>query len=248
MNTLRFLSSALLILSVVGLTLSPAHGQDVRETRTVDAFSALHLKVPGDVQLSQGDAQSVEIRAASQEVIDALEIDVRGNRLVIDGDLSNNGGLLSRLFGDDGMDDDDLMFVITVTSLTGIQVDGTGDVEGQTPFSTEDLTLEINGTGDIDLDVEATTIETRISGTGDVELEGTADRHEISISGTGDVEAETLETRETVARVSGTGDCVVHATERLDATVSGLGDVKYIGSPKVDATASGLGSVEPYQK
>ncbi|WP_179862124.1 head GIN domain-containing protein [Longibacter salinarum] len=245
MNTLRYIVACLLILGISGYALPSASAQQVTETREVDPFTELHIKIPGDVELSQGSEQSVEIVARSQEVMDALDVRVRSNRLVIDGDFDDSG-LLDRLFGG-GMDSDDLIFRITMTDISALQIDGTGDIIGRTPISTDDLEITVNGTGDVELNVSATTIETRVSGTGDVELSGEADEHDVSISGTGDVEAQDLKTKRTSASISGTGDCVVHATERLDARVSGLGDVQYIGSPaEIETSTSGLGSVEPY--
>lgn len=245
MTPLRILAASLLLV-FAGVITSDAVAQQLSETRDVASFSQLHLKVPGDVELSQGSEQRVEIRASSQDVLDAVDTRVVGDRLVIDGDFGDSG-FLSRLLGN-GVDGDDLSFRITMTSVNGLQVDGTGDIEGQTPISTEKLEIEVNGTGDVELSVTSDRIETRISGTGDVELEGETDQHYVSISGTGDVEAPDLVTRETTARVSGTGDCLVHATESLKARVSGLGDIRYLGDPaSVDRSTSGLGSIEPYE-
>lgn len=223
--------------------------QPVTEVRDVDSFTRLHVKSVGDVTLTQGDELRVEIIAPTQEIIDKIRTEVRGDRLVIDTDFdSGSRGIMDWLFGgDDSLDGDDLEFRITMSDIREIRIDGTGDIEGTTPIEADQLDIRISGTGDADFDLNVNTLETRISGTGDAELRGVARSHDISISGTGDVEAGDLETEQAEVRVSGTGDCTVYVTGTLDASVSGLGDVRYRGNPsEVNTSASGLGSIEPY--
>lgn len=226
------------------LMAAPAAAQDVSETRDLDAFTELVLKVPGDVELSQGDRQSVRIEAESQETIDRITTVVRNGRLSIETDIEDDRGIMDWLFG--GNDDiGELTFYVTMTDVAALRIDGTGDIEGQTTLSGDALSLRINGTGDMELDVDMDEIDTSINGTGDIELSGRADTHSISSSGTGDVEAGDLVTRATTVRVSGVGDCTVNATESLDARTSGVGDIRYYGTPSdLSVQSNGIGSVE----
>jgi hypothetical protein len=232
------------VLLTVLLVAAPAAAQDASESRDLDAFTGLVLKVPGDVELSQGDEQSVRIEAVSQEMLDKITTVVRNGELVIDGEWESETGIMDWLFGGAEMDGTP-RFYITMTEVTSLRIDGTGDIEGQTTFTGDALSLRINGTGDMDLDVDMSEIDTRINGTGDVEIRGRADSHSVSSSGTGDVEAGDLVTRATTVRVSGVGDCTVNATESLDARTSGVGDIRYFGNPSdLSVQSNGVGSVE----
>ncbi len=232
-----------LVLSLL-LVAAPAAAQGVSETRDLDAFTELALKVPGDVELSQGDSQTVRVEAESQEVLDRVTTIVRNGRLSIETDAGDDRGILDWLFGGDDVDGT-LTFYITMTEVAALQIDGTGDIDGQTTFSGDALSLRVNGTGDMELDVDVNDIDTSINGTGDIELSGRADTHSISSNGTGDIEAGNLVTRATTARVSGVGDCTVNATESLDARTSGVGDIRYYGTPAdLRVQSNGVGSVE----
>jgi len=254
-NLLRHMASYRLLAAARSITLAlmlvvaaaaSAYAQNASETRNLDSFDRLFIKVPGDVELSQGDEQIVRIEADSEEVLQKIETRVRNGQLIIDGDREEDRrGLMDFLFGDDD-DDGDLTFYITMTDVTELKVEGVGDVEGQTTISGDALTLEITGTGDIELDLEMNELTTTLTGTGDAELSGVADMHTIRVNGTGDVEAEDLITKRTDASVSGVGDCEVHATESLRATANGVGSIRYHGSPSdVRVQSSGIGSIEP---
>lgn len=239
-------SIALALLFVVAVAASPASAQNASETRDLEPFDRLFVKVPGDVKLSQGSEQVVRIEADSDEVIQKIETRVRDGQLMIDGDREGNQrGLMDLLFGDDD-DAGDVTFYITMTEITELKVEGVGDIEGQTTISGDALALEVTGTGDIELDLDVNELTTTLTGTGDAELSGRAEAHTIRVNGTGDVEAEDLITKRTDASVSGVGDCEVHATESLRASSSGVGSIRYHGSPRdVDIESSGIGSVKP---
>ena len=226
------------------LVVAPAAAQDVSEARDLDAFAELVLQVPGDVELSQGNEQRVRIEADSQDILDRIKTVVRNGRLTIEADSENDRSIMDWLFGGDDVDGN-LTFYITMTNVTALHIDGTGDIDGQTTLAGDGLSLRINGTGDMDVDLDMNDVDTRINGTGDVKLSGQTDTHSISSSGTGDVEAGDLVTRTTTVRVSGVGDCTVHATESLNARTSGVGDIRYYGSPSdLKVQSNGVGSVE----
>ena len=226
------------------LLAAPATAQNATETRDLDAFTELVLKIPGDVELSQGDTQSVRIEAESKEILGRITTIVRNGRLSIEADIDNDRSLMDWLFGGDD-DTGDLTFYITMTEVTALRIDGTGDIEGQTRLSGDALSLRISGTGDMELEVDMNEIDTDINGTGDIEISGQADTHSISSSGTGDIEADRLVTRTSTVRVSGVGDCTVNATESLDARTSGVGDIRYYGNPsELKVQSNGVGSVE----
>ncbi|MEJ0081400.1 MAG: DUF2807 domain-containing protein [Puia sp.] len=67
-----------------------------------------------------------------------------------------------------------------------IEVSGSSDIVGQTRItSTDDLSLEASGAGDIKMEVDAPKITAGISGTGSVDLKGQAKDLEINLTGAG---------------------------------------------------------------
>jgi len=85
------------------------------------------------------------------------------------------------------------------------------------------------------------------SGSTKVQCSGTADNLKFSLSGSGKLKSDELECKNVSVRVSGSGEAVVHATEKLDVNISGSGSVRYVGSPTVTKNISGSGSIEPLQ-
>ena len=137
-----------------------------------------------------------------------------------------------------------LEFNITVASLKGIAISGSGDVVGKSRFVSDDFYAKISGAGDMVLELDVADLETKISGSGSMNLSGKTDRHDAAISGSGKINAFDMHAKNVSLKVSGSGDCKVNATETLNARVSGSGDVFYKGQPRITSKISGSGSLE----
>ena len=206
-------------------------GPVVSKALSLDGFTKIGLATSGELYLSQGDSYSVKAEA-QQNIIDNLETKVEGETLKIgfDKSVSNYKSL---------------KFYITMPALKGVSVAGSGDVAGETPFTGLDVvSLNIAGSGNINLNIEANSVEASISGSGNVELEGEAGKAEVNIMGSGSVDAAGLKAQKADISIAGSGDCTIDATEQLDVSIAGSGDVFYLGSPQIDKSIAGSGSVE----
>jgi hypothetical protein len=189
-----------------------------RETRKVDSFTKISFRFPGKLYLTQGSPQKVEIEA-SKEILEELETEVEGGRLII----GREGG-----WRDWNWDNDDRITVyITVPNVDGLSVSGSGDIIGQNTINTEDIDLNVSGSGSLFLDLEAKgDVEADVSGSGDIELKGKCRRFDSDVSGSGKV------------------DLSLAIVERADFGVSGSGKIYAKGSaPVVEAAISGSGKV-----
>src|SRR3954471_3695754 len=63
---------------------------------------------------------------------------------------------------------------VTLPKLEQISLNSSSKVIGQSTFNSESLALAINGTGSIDLDIDATNITASMPGMGKITLTGTA--------------------------------------------------------------------------
>jgi len=122
-----------------------------------------------------------------------------------------------------------------------LELDGSGDIRGQ--VNCNDLYTDIDGSGNIALEATCFSIESRISGSGDISLLGKADKGEFKISGSGNINAFDFELKECKANISGSGDIYTNVSSMLDASISGSGSIYYIGNPQVIINISGSGSV-----
>ena len=117
-------------------------------------------------------------------------------------------------------------------------------------LKSDNLILQVEGIGDIDLAVTVKNLKSTISGTGDIKLRGQAVKHEIKVSGMGDINCERLDSDKVDIKISGSGDAHVLVKNSLDVKISGLGDVKYKGNPKILRTreSNSSGKVKKVEK
>ncbi len=223
-----------LITLLLSITISiPAFSQK----RMVDVgnFSELSLGIAGTVYLKQGSTNKVEIEC-DDDIYDEIEFELRGDRLVIKKEGDWNWG--------NGWRKSEVDIYVTMKTIEGLSVSGSGLIEGQGKFETEDIKLSVSGSGDMELELESDEMELRISGSGSIRLGGNAQEAEARISGSGKVKAEDLTVKVFSARISGSGSCYVNATDEIEASISGSGSVYYSGNPdRVISNSSGSGKV-----
>jgi hypothetical protein len=205
-------------------------GPTVTETLNLPNFQSIDLSLSADVFITQGSVQKVEVEGQSN-LIAALSRDVSGGtwKIKFDRRCVRNAS--------------DLRIYITLTNLSGLNISGSGSIVGGNVFDITDLALNISGSGDVNLALDARDIDATISGSGKITLRGQADFTKYRISGSGDVHAFNLECRTADVNVSGSGNCEVFAKDYLKVRVSGSGDVFYKGSPALEINISGSGKV-----
>lgn len=209
-------------------------GQVTEETRTVSGFDRVMLGTLGDIEITQGNSESLVISAESS-LLPYITTTVQGGELAI---RSKDGVNISP------SSNRPIRYRLTVKNLSAVQLAGMGDV-AINPLTTKDLQLRLAGMGDFNVpSLQASgKLTVEISGMGNVTVAGQSSSLEVRISGAGDYRGADLKTRQADAQVSGAGNATVWATDSLNARVSGAGDVNYYGSPKVNQSVSGLGTV-----
>jgi hypothetical protein len=204
-------------------------GNIITEERQVSEFDKIHLKGSGNVVLTQGEKQSLEIKT-DDNIMPLIETDVRGKKLTISHGKHNLRPTTFEVY-------------ITVKNLEGVAISGSGDISGKGRFVAYTFYAEISGSGDMNLEVETGKLASKISGSGSIHLSGKAEDYIVSISGSGKINAFDVEAKNVSVKISGSGDCRVTASESLDAKISGSGDVYYKGRPQINSKISGSGSL-----
>jgi hypothetical protein len=124
-----------------------------------------------------------------------------------------------------------------------LSISGSGEIVGLDEFKGDDVELNVSGSGDILVSLDADNLESSVSGSGTITVTGKVDEHKLHISGSGDIYARDLSSETASAFISGSGSCQIHVRDELDAHISGSGTVEYSGSPKVKSSISGSGKV-----
>ena len=203
------------------------------QQRDLKNFSAISLSIPAEVTLKKGDF-SFSI-TADQELLDKIKTEVKSGELVIHVDNGWKNGMKETV-----------RIEISMPSLTGLEVNGSGEIVSVSAFDGQRLSLEINGSGKIkpgELSYE--NLSTVINGSGHVlELKGTAGEVKFQINGSGEIDASNFSGKNVNCNVTGSGDISVSVSEALDAEITGSGDIHYSGTPsKKSVNITGSGSV-----
>ncbi len=225
-------SFALAVILVFAVQLAQAQTA-YTERRDVSGFSQVGFAVAGEVLIDLGATYSVVLEG-DEDYIREIETKVYGNELRIKRDKWFDTG------------NKKVVVRITMPSVDGISVSGSGRVKVNDPLKGGDLDIAVSGSGKAILrDVSLNNIECSISGSGSLVIEGdgTAKRLEINISGSGGYLGGATKVETMEASISGSGSCDCYVTGKLEAAISGSGNITYAGNPKIDVAISGSGKV-----
>lgn len=208
-----------------------------KETRDVGSFEYIQMSISGTVYVTQGNKDEVIVEARRDD-LEKIRTEVRNGKLNI-GTRSNR----SWFSWGDGIDGRVNVY-ITVRTLNGVSVSGSGDVISQNMIEGDNFETTISGSGDIELELDVKRIESRISGSGNIELSGSAEAARLGITGSGKYFAEEFKVGDYDIRISGSGRASITTFGELEVSISGSGGVYYSGEPTdINTNISGSGKV-----
>jgi Putative auto-transporter adhesin, head GIN domain len=208
MRSLLLLPAALAALALAGCSIGD-DGPRRTESRDVAAFTRVESDSSVDVRLHVGEPRRLQVRAG-EKVIDDVVTKVRD-------------GTLQVTFDHEGWGGNDVVVEASVPRLEGIEVSGSGDIEGE--------------------GIDAAAFKLRSEGSADIVLTGSVAALDVEVEGSGDADLADLESRAARVKVRGSGDADVRASDRLDVDVDGSGSVRYHGDPELTSTVDGSGDL-----
>lgn len=232
MKTINF-SARLLLIGLLAFVLSSslnAAEEVKKEVRSIPEFSVLHLKCSADVYITQGNEVSVKV-VADESIISYIVTEVQDDALIIDIKKNNLNNIKT------------CEVYITTKSLSKIQSKGSGNIYCKEAFKGKDMMLELSGSGDVDLVLDAQNLEINVLGSGNVKIKGVGGTFESILSGSGDIEASNLHLERCHAKVHGSGNIVLSGkTNELVVGVNGSGNFNASELVAVEVSASSAGS------
>jgi len=211
------------------------NGNVVTIERSTGDYDAVAISGWFDVDLVDGNEGDVSLKG-EENLLEHIITEVKDGKLVIKVEKGIN---LKPSTWKEG-----IHITVPVESINAVSLSGSGDIVGKKTIKTTNFNTSMSGSGDITLDLEASSISASMSGSGDINLSGSTTDFNVTISGSGDIKAYELEADNVDATVSGSADIKVTANQRIKARVSGSGDIHYKGNPeKVDTKTSGSGDI-----
>ena len=230
---MKYLLLAALLVSTLacnysGFNCIPPEGEIVSRDLDVESFRGLSTSGSSMVRITQGSPASVKVEGHANH-LDLLDAEVDGDILSLgfDGCINNPS----------------ITFTIVNPEFTSIRNSGSGQVISENQLSTNDLDLNNSGSGQLILNLAATSIDLRNSGSGRVTLNGTSDAFEVANSGSGSLRANELKTDMTRVSFSGSGRGDLWVNQNLSGSVTGSGSITYRGSAQSSVSVSGSGEV-----
>lgn len=204
-------------------------GNVISEDRALAEFKRIVVKTSPDVFLTQGFIQQVRVEAE-----DNLQ-----PRII----TSVSGGVLTIEAKDCIRNSEAVKVYVTIPVIEGIEITGSGSVEGTNPMVGKTLDIRMSGSGSLDMDLTYDEIHVSNTGSGNVNFSGAVIDQSIRLTGSGNYNAVELLSNTCDATLTGSGNAHVHVSDQLTATISGSGNVVYEGDPAIEQDVTGSGRV-----
>jgi hypothetical protein len=207
-------------------------GKLVTETRAVAGFSSISFALPGQLELTQGDTETLVI-TADDNVLREIETVVEKGSLQI--------RFVKKNLSTKNVD---IRIKVTARTLEHIAVGGSGDIRSGA-LKAGKLSLSVGGSGNLTIaSLVAGDVSAQVGGSGNITVKGgSAETLSASVGGSGNIVAGKLAARRASANIGGSGNAIVWASESLSANVAGSGNVDYYGDAKVSRAIVGSGGV-----
>lgn len=213
-------------------------GKVITEQRNVLNFNAVSLRGTGNLILKQGDQESLTLET-EDNIAKEIITEVKDNILIIKYRPWLGWYTLRPT--------KDINFYLTVKNLNKIDLLGSGSIKAE-KLKINDLAINIDGSGKVQMNLEAEKLVSTVSGSGDFDLSGKVKNQEISFTGSGNYESRNLESEKANIKISGSAKIVTNTKDELIIKINGSGTVSYLGTPKVNQTVSGSGTIERIEK
>lgn len=233
-----------------------AFGQVKKESRAVSEFTRVSFRLPGVAYVKQGARHALEIEGDA-EFLKEVETEVKDGRLSI--------GREEGWRNWNWKDTDRVTVWVTLPSLEGLSVSGSGDLKAEGKWRVADLKLNVSGSGNLEVVADASgQVEADVSGSGRLQVGGSCKTYDSDVSGSGRV-VMNMNVYETAslgisgsgkieasgsagivkADISGSGRVLAMDLEsnKCQVRISGSGDVEITVKEDLDATISGSGTV-----
>ena len=204
-------------------------------TQDIKTNDYYKINVSGSVDVEFVDGTEGELQLKIEEnLVEYIEITTKNGALSIK--IKNNTYLNNNK---------NIVVVVPVEAISEINLTGSSNISSNTTITSDKLSINVAGSGDMTLTINAKVLNTKVAGSGSLKLNGNASDCDFNVMGSGEFNGEKLSCDNVSARVAGSGDCRFICSNTLKAYVVGSGSIQYYGNPDVlESKTLGRGSVE----
>ncbi|MGV6832310.1 MAG: head GIN domain-containing protein, partial [bacterium] len=159
------------------------NGNVTTETREVGDYDEIKCGGSMDFILVAGDEGTIKIEGESN-LLEYIVTEVKGDKLVV---KVENGVNLKPSWNKG------IKITIPFRDVSAVSLAGSGDLYTKDTIKANDFDVSLAGSGDVIVDVEATSVEASIAGSGDLTVKGNTNNLEAKVAGSGDFHGFDLE-------------------------------------------------------
>jgi hypothetical protein len=210
--------------SIVLIALAPfeasAHGaEETGSLRDVGGFDSVSFGTGGELVITQGDREALEI-VARESALPSIVTEVRGGTLYIGREGTGSAFSVNPP-----------LFRLTMTKIAGLETHSSGKITANS-LRASSLRIRISSSGGITIDsLTADSLDVQVSSSGSLNVAGTVEQQDIRLTSSGNYFARNLASRTARVSVSSSGDATLRVSDSLEANVTSSGDVRYYGNP-----------------
>lgn len=197
------------------------------EARELESFHAIEVYGAAQINLSQSLDQQIVVNAHDFSLV---QTEVREGVLYINVPTNPYTPMI---------------LDISVPTLSSIRAVGAAsiDLEPQSIFTTDTLTLDLSGAAEVDMDLQVAVLNIDAKGAASVELTGTANSATITLAGAGEIDAEDFLVQTMHINCAGASEADIHVVRELWAQAAGASKISYMGNPTIKQNMAVGGSV-----
>jgi hypothetical protein len=213
------------------------NGNVTTETKTVSDFNSVDVSGALDIYLRQDSTESVRVEA-DNNLQQYIEVVQNGDELRI----RTKEGFNIR-------PSRKIKIFVSGPIFKRLQATGASSFVGETPINiANQLSIDLTGASDIELDVTAPSVLVSCTGASTVRMKGEAKDLTLDGSGSTEFKCSGLVSDNVDIDISGASSAEVIANAKLNVKASGACTVKYKGSPAtVNQSSSGASSISKIQ-
>jgi hypothetical protein len=234
MKALALISLPLLLTNcmVVDFASQQGNGIAVTEARSLSSFTRVDLECPIHVVIKSGPQYAAYV-TSDDNLSGYIQTDAFGGVLTI-----GLAGQIEPVVVPE--------VIIVVPDIREVIHNGDGLVELEEGGDFPDLTLQLNGGGEIRFSGTASTLRTELNGTGKITVDGFAALLKADLRGNGAIFAQNLLVEDADVALSGSGNVYLDMDyeSTLNLALTGSGNVEWWGAPQtLNYTLTGVGKV-----
>jgi hypothetical protein len=222
--------SGIVFMALICFEAAAFGGQETRSVREVSGFERVSFSTRGELIITQGDREALEIEALPSD-LPQIVTEVRDGTLYI----GRQGAEPFSPFQAP-------VFRLTMKKVAVLETHSSGRISLH-ELHTDSLRVLISSSGNIAIDsLAAESLEVRISSSGSLRVAGIVNRQDVLLSSSGSYSGGQLASSTASVRASSSGTATLRVSDSLDALVTSSGNVRYYGNPRAKnfrATSSG---------